>query len=139
MSWESEWKCERFDNFESFLKSYPGADGIKTGYIRASGFQLAFSAVRDNRRLIGVYFGGDTAKHRDNTLKFLLEKNCSVNDQTMWDRPLPWRKTIVSLFGSIPCPASDAWIFLFSIWKIKSYLNLFSQFKFLYFTCWGFW
>ena len=56
------------------MKCYPVADGIKTGYIRAWGFLVAFSAVRDNRRLIGVYFGGDTAKHRDNTLKFLMNK-----------------------------------------------------------------
>ena len=44
------------------MQSYEGADGIKTGYIRASGFQLAFSAVRNNKRLIGVIFGGDTGK-----------------------------------------------------------------------------
>tara|TARA_B100001123_G_scaffold449341_1_gene614283 strand:- start:1291 stop:2406 length:1116 start_codon:yes stop_codon:yes gene_type:complete len=68
------WKDKTYKNHNKLLKSYPGADGIKTGYIRASGFQLAFSAVRDNRRLIGVYFGGDTAKHRDNTLKFLMNK-----------------------------------------------------------------
>ena len=34
-------------------------DGIKTGYIRASGFNLAASAVRDRHRLIGVVMGGD--------------------------------------------------------------------------------
>ena len=32
----------------------------------------------------------------DNTLKFLFEKNCSTNDQTICERPLPWRKIIVS-------------------------------------------
>lgn len=68
------WKDKTYKNHNKLLKSYPGADGIKTGYIRASGFQLAFSAVRNNRRLIGVYFGGDTAKHRNNTLKFLMNK-----------------------------------------------------------------
>ena len=31
------------------MKSYEGADGIKTGYIKASGFQLAFSAVREEK------------------------------------------------------------------------------------------
>ena len=53
---------------------YEGADGIKTGYIYASGFQLAFSAVREDKRLIGIYFGGDSGKHRDKTLAFLMNK-----------------------------------------------------------------
>ena len=56
------------------MKSYEGADGIKTGYIKASGFQLAFSAVRQNKRLIGIYFGGDTGKQRDKSLAFLMNK-----------------------------------------------------------------
>ena len=47
-------------------------------------------------------------KSIDSTLKLLFEKNCSVRDQTICERPLPWRNTIVSLFWSIPCPASDA-------------------------------
>ena len=68
------WKDKTYKNHNKLLKSYTGADGIKTGYIRSSGFQLAFSAVRNNRRLIGVYFGGDSAKHRDNTLTFLMNK-----------------------------------------------------------------
>ena len=54
--------------------SYKGADGIKTGYIKASGFQLAFSAVRKEKRLIGIYFGGDTGKQRDKSLTFLMNK-----------------------------------------------------------------
>ena len=69
-----EWKGKTYKSHNKLMKSYPGADGIKTGYIKASGFQLAFSAIRDDRRLIGVYFGGDTAKHRDDTLKFLMDK-----------------------------------------------------------------
>ena len=57
------------------MLSYEGADGIKTGYIRASGFQLAFSAIRQNKRLIGVYFGGDTGKQRNKSLAFLMDKS----------------------------------------------------------------
>ena len=56
------------------MLSYEGADGIKTGYIRASGFQLAFSAVRNNKRLVGVIFGGDTGKQRDRSLKIIMDK-----------------------------------------------------------------
>ena len=56
------------------MQSYEGADGIKTGYIRASGFQLAFSAVRGNKRLIGVIFGGDTGKQRNKSLRIIMDK-----------------------------------------------------------------
>ena len=41
-------------------------------------------------------------------IKFLFEKNCSVRDQTICERPLPCKNTIVSLSESMPCPASDA-------------------------------
>jgi D-alanyl-D-alanine carboxypeptidase len=52
-----------------FLKNYKGADGIKTGYIRASGFNLAASAVRGRkgkeRRLIAVLIGGESSAERN--------------------------------------------------------------------------
>jgi D-alanyl-D-alanine carboxypeptidase len=68
------WKGKTYKSHNRLMKSYEGADGIKTGYIKASGFQLAFSAVREDKRLIGVYFGGDSGKHRDKTLAFLMDK-----------------------------------------------------------------
>ena len=68
------WKDKTHKNHNKLMKSYEGADGIKTGYIQASGFQLAFSAVRKEKRLIGIYFGGDTGKQRDKSLAFLMNK-----------------------------------------------------------------
>ena len=68
------WKDKTYKSHNRMMLKYDGADGIKTGYIKASGFQLAFSAVRNNKRLIGVYFGGDTAKQRDQSLTFLMDK-----------------------------------------------------------------
>ena len=50
---------------DHLLDWYPGADGIKTGYIRASGFNLATSAVRDGHRLVGVVLGGSSGGSRD--------------------------------------------------------------------------
>lgn len=55
------------------LTSYEGADGIKTGFINASGFNLAASAVRDGRRLIAVVMGGKSAPTRDKHTATLLE------------------------------------------------------------------
>ena len=52
---------------------YPGMDGLKTGYIDASGFNLASTAVHDGRRLFAVVLGGRTAAGRDNLMARLLD------------------------------------------------------------------
>lgn len=53
--------------------NYAGADGLKTGYTHASGFNLVTSAERDGHRLIGVVFGGNTAAARDQQMMRLLD------------------------------------------------------------------
>jgi D-alanyl-D-alanine carboxypeptidase len=59
---------------------YEGADGLKTGYIRASGFNLVTSAKRDNRRLIGVVMGGISPGSRDQEMARLLDAAFARND-----------------------------------------------------------
>jgi D-alanyl-D-alanine carboxypeptidase len=59
------------------LDWYEGADGIKTGYIGASGFNLAASAVRNGHRLIGVVMGGSSAGSRDREMAALLDQGFS--------------------------------------------------------------
>ena len=68
------WKNKTYKTHNKLMLSYDGADGIKTGYIKASGFQLAFSAVKKNKRLIGIYFGGDTGTQRNKRLAYLMNK-----------------------------------------------------------------
>jgi D-alanyl-D-alanine carboxypeptidase len=60
-------------NHNRLLRIFDGADGIKTGYIRASGFNLVASVKRGNRRLIGVVFGGRTQRARDRVMIRLLD------------------------------------------------------------------
>lgn len=61
------------------VTDYPGADGLKTGYIRAAGFNVATSAVRYDRRLIAVVIGGRTAKSRDvHTAKLLNHEFAAI-------------------------------------------------------------
>ncbi len=60
------------------LQSYPGADGLKTGYIRASGFNLATSAMRDGRRIIAVVLGGSSARARDLKMIDLLDQGFAL-------------------------------------------------------------
>ncbi len=61
-------------NHNQMLQTYAGADGLKTGYTAASGFNLVMSAVRDNRRLIGVVMGGDTGYTRDRLMAELMDR-----------------------------------------------------------------
>ncbi len=61
-------------NHNRMLGSYEGADGLKTGYTAASGFNLVMSAMRDNRRLIGVVMGGDSAGQRDREMADLMDR-----------------------------------------------------------------
>ena len=63
-----------YKNHNKLLASYDGADGIKTGYIRASGFNLVASVKRSGVRIIGVVFGGKTSRSRDKHMKTLLDK-----------------------------------------------------------------
>ncbi len=56
------------------LKKFAGADGIKTGYIRASGFNLVTSAERGGRRLVGVVLGGISPTVRDKQMMALMTK-----------------------------------------------------------------
>jgi len=60
-------------NHNHLLGKVPGVDGIKTGFTCASGFNLAASMVRDNKRIIAVVLGGESIKARDKKMERLLE------------------------------------------------------------------
>jgi D-alanyl-D-alanine carboxypeptidase len=57
------------------LGSVEGVDGIKTGYTRASGFNLITNLRRGNRHLVGVVMGGRSGGSRDNIMRSLLAEN----------------------------------------------------------------
>ncbi len=63
-----------YRNHNNLLGSYNGTDGIKTGYTNASGFNLVASVERNGQRIIGVVFGGRTARTRDRHMIHLLNK-----------------------------------------------------------------
>ena len=56
-----------------FLAAYRGADGIKTGYTRAAGFNLVASAERDGVRIIATMFGGTSTAQRNARVAELLD------------------------------------------------------------------
>ena len=71
---EFDFRGETVRSHNHLLDWYQGADGIKTGFVNASGFNLAASAVRDGRRLIGVIMGGRSARGRDVQMASLLDQ-----------------------------------------------------------------
>src|SRR5580698_702968 len=62
-------------NHNHLLGSVEGVDGIKTGYTRASGFNLVTSMRRGNRFLVGVVMGGRSGSSRDAIMRNLLAEN----------------------------------------------------------------
>ena len=67
------WNGRSFEGHNNLLKFFDGADGLKTGYTRMSGFNLASSAVRQGKRLVAVVMGGRSARDRDIQTAELLE------------------------------------------------------------------
>lgn len=63
-----------FRNYNSLIDRYPGADGIKTGFICASGFNLVASATRNGKRLIAVILGSYSSAVRAQKAARLLER-----------------------------------------------------------------
>src|SRR5271166_2670485 len=70
---EFEYAGEVIGNHNHLLGRVAGVDGIKTGYTRASGFNLLTSVHRDGRYLIAVVMGGRTAGVRDRFMENLIE------------------------------------------------------------------
>ncbi|WJH40500.1 D-alanyl-D-alanine carboxypeptidase [Aliirhizobium terrae] len=58
----------------NLMYRYPGMDGIKTGFVNASGYNLASAVTINGRRLIGVVLGGKTARLRDARMEELLDQ-----------------------------------------------------------------
>ncbi|MBY0530844.1 MAG: D-alanyl-D-alanine carboxypeptidase [Xanthobacteraceae bacterium] len=61
-------------NYNRLIDRYPGADGMKTGFICASGFNLVASAHRGNKRLIAVVLGSHNAIARSEQAAMLFER-----------------------------------------------------------------
>jgi D-alanyl-D-alanine carboxypeptidase len=74
-------------NYNTLLGRYPGADGMKTGFICASGFNLVASATRDGRRLIAVVLGAPSAAVRALKAAQLLERGFNSRTGLSWLMP----------------------------------------------------
>ena len=70
---EFTWNNITQKNRNSLLVDYPGADGMKTGYIKDSGYSMVASAIRDGRRLVLVVAGLKSIKERNEEATRLLD------------------------------------------------------------------
>jgi D-alanyl-D-alanine carboxypeptidase len=68
------WRGRTLGSYNPLLNGYDGADGLKTGFTCASGYNLVGSAVRNDRRIIGVVLGGHSGGERNNLMVKLLDK-----------------------------------------------------------------
>jgi D-alanyl-D-alanine carboxypeptidase len=73
-------------NFNKLIGRYPGADGFKTGFICASGYNLVASATRNGKRLIAVVLGASSGQMRAVRAAQLLERGFA-NNTLAWLRP----------------------------------------------------
>jgi D-alanyl-D-alanine carboxypeptidase len=83
-----------YTGHDNLIGSYDGADGIKTGYTQASGFNLVSSVVRDGAHIIGVVMGGRTAHKRDREMVRLLDATFAQvqqNPKLVARAELPWQ------------------------------------------------
>ena len=78
-------------NYNPLLGRYAGADGMKTGFICSSGFNLVATATRDNRQLIAVVLGAPTSAARAQKAAELLESGFARS-------PLAW---LLPAFGNV--------------------------------------
>jgi D-alanyl-D-alanine carboxypeptidase len=73
-------------NFNKLIGRYPGADGFKTGFICASGYNLVASATRNGKRLIAVVLGASSGQMRAVRAAQMLDRGFASNTLT-WLRP----------------------------------------------------
>ena len=96
----------------TLMRSFPGMDGMKTGYIRASGFNLVSSVRTGNKHIVGVVFGGQTAAARNAHMQGLLFRaleRASTQRTRKGSEPLVARKRPAPQQPAVPREIEMAW------------------------------
>jgi D-alanyl-D-alanine carboxypeptidase len=87
------YKGRKYRNHNRLLFGYKGTDGIKTGYTRASGFNLTASVKRGDKHLVGVVLGGRTGAQRDAAMRALFDQH--------WAKASSGKSSASSLIASL--------------------------------------
>ena len=73
-TYKFEYKGRTYYTHNYVLRDFEGADGMKTGYTNAAGFNIVTSAERNGKRVIAVTMGHNTAKNRDRQIAKMMDK-----------------------------------------------------------------
>ncbi|HEY7085700.1 MAG TPA: serine hydrolase [Hyphomicrobiaceae bacterium] len=93
---------ETLYNHNTLLENFEGTDGIKTGYTRASGFNLVASVRRGRKHVVGAIFGGVSAGARNAAMRTFLSLGL-VKASSVKTRQ-PARLVVARNIGSVPVP-----------------------------------
>ncbi len=100
---EFTYRGTRHASHNRLVQNYPGADGLKTGFIRASGFNVATTATRNGRRMVAVVMGGFSGASRDTHMANLLDRSfarASLRDQRTWLADTNFSRDFMTFTGS---------------------------------------
>ena len=98
------WHGQMIPNHDRMLQTYPGADGIKTGFTLDSGHNLVTSALRGDVRLVGVVLGAATNPERDVHMAALLDQGFERMDVPVMPRTVNRLPSLVSMASAAPAP-----------------------------------
>ncbi len=85
-----EFNGRHIDTHNNFLRSFNGAEGLKTGFTCKAGFNLVASASRGGKRLIGVVLGAASARTRDARMTQLMKSGFDNSDEQLFSlRDIP--------------------------------------------------
>lgn len=104
-----KYKGKKFRNHNRLLFDYKGTDGIKTGYTRASGFNLLANVRRGKKHLIAVVFGGSTSRKRNAAMRSILNKSMPKAIARLTRKPPPKpKKKPVKVASALQFPETAA-------------------------------
>jgi D-alanyl-D-alanine carboxypeptidase len=100
---------ETLHNHNTLLDNFEGTDGIKTGYTRASGFNLVASVHRGRKHVVGAIFGGASAAARDAAMRTFLNIGLVKASSVKRRQPAPLRVALARpeparQIGPVPTP-----------------------------------
>ncbi len=107
-SWTYDENGQTYGNHNKLLGVVDGVDGLKTGYTRPAGWNLAASAVVNGRRIVAVVMGGETRVWRDRRMTELITKGFVLAAQQDRIVPVPGQHPLrgdgITQFASLDLP-----------------------------------
>jgi D-alanyl-D-alanine carboxypeptidase len=100
------YRGKTYRNHNTMLNTFAGIDGIKTGYTRASGFNIVTSVRRGNRHLVGAVFGSSSAAKRNAEMRVLLTRALTRASTKNTRKPQPLLLAKLKAGPKIATPAA---------------------------------